>query len=425
MVMRLGCAFLEALADHALGQFATNEHKPAFALFAVAPVALMVTVQHHVDALEGEALWVVLECQDAFGAKNVLALLGDEVLDPGEKLVRIERPVGFERERLHVLIVIVLEPTMIVAVVMAVGVIVAVIVVVARFQELRLDIENAVEVEGVAMQHLGERYGAALRVMEPRIWIDGADARFDLPQVCVADEVRLVDQDHVRKRDLVLGFGGVAQPVLEPPGIRDRDDGVELRLAADLLVHEESLGDRRRVGKPRGLHDDGVELALAPHQTLDNADQVAPHRAADAAIVHLEDFLIDADDEVVVDADLTELIDDDGVFLPMRFRQNAVEQCRLAGAEITGQDRDGDLVGGDLVGHAQTPKVRPHIGIFRAAQNCLAAYLRAVIVSESERSSSHGLSGRQNDEAGLPDARFSAGMTNRGIAAAITMETSV
>src|SRR5215471_6969560 len=97
-------AFLEALADHAFGQFAANENDPAFALFAVPPVALMVAVQHHVDALESEALGIVLERQDAFGAQNVLALLGNQVLDPGKELVRIEHLVSLERKRLHVLV---------------------------------------------------------------------------------------------------------------------------------------------------------------------------------------------------------------------------------------------------------------------------------------------------------------------------------
>src|SRR5260370_667280 len=225
-------AFLKALADHALRQFAADEYDGAFALFAVASVALMITFQHHMDALDGIALGVVLERQDAFGAENILTLLSHQILDPGKELVRVERPVGFERQRLHILVVIMLEPAMIMMV--AVGMIVVMMfVAVARFQELWLDIENAVEVEGIAVQHLGER---------------------------------------------------------------------------------------RRVGKPRGLDDDGVEFAFAPHQALDDANEIAAHRAADAAVVHLEDFLVGPHDQVIVDPDLAELIDDDGVFLPMRLR---------------------------------------------------------------------------------------------------------
>src|SRR5260221_14146372 len=86
-------AFLKAFADHALRQFAADEYDAAFALFAVAPVALMITIEHHMDALEGKALGVVLECQDAFGAEDVLTLLRHQILNPGKELVRIERPL--------------------------------------------------------------------------------------------------------------------------------------------------------------------------------------------------------------------------------------------------------------------------------------------------------------------------------------------
>src|SRR5207247_5323927 len=56
------------------------------------------------------------------------------------------------------------------------------------------------------------------------------------------------------------------------------------------------------------------------------------------------------DDEIVVDADLAEFVDDDGVLLPVRLRQDTVEQRGLAGAEIAGEHGDGDLVG-----HRATP----------------------------------------------------------------------
>ena len=117
-----------------------------------------------------------------------------------------------------------------------------------------------------------------------------------------------------------------------------------LVLAPTVLVHEEGLRHRRRVGEPGRLDDDGVELALAPHQPVDDAHQVAAHGAADAAVVHLEHFFVGVDDELVVDADLAEFVDDDGVFLAVRLGQDAVEQRGLAGAEIAGEHGDGDFV---------------------------------------------------------------------------------
>ena len=125
--------------------------------------------------------------------------------------------------------------------------------------------------------------------------------------------------------------------------IGDRDDGVEPRLGAHVVVHEEGLRDRRRIGEAGGLDQNAVKTAGALHQAFDDADQVAAHGAADAAIVHLVDLFVALDDEVVVDADLAELVDDDGVFLAVVFREDAVQERRLAGAEIAGEHGDRDL----------------------------------------------------------------------------------
>jgi hypothetical protein len=111
---------------------------------------------------------------------------------------------------------------------------------------------------------------------------------------------------------------------------------------------------RGRVGEARGLDDDGVELALPLHQPVHDADEVAAHGAADAAVVHLEHFLVGADHEVVVDADLAELVDDHGVALAVRLGEDAVEERGLAGAEIAGEHGDGDFFRGHEASSALT-----------------------------------------------------------------------
>jgi hypothetical protein len=71
--------------------------------------------------------------------------------------------------------------------------------------------------------------------------------------------------------------------------------------------------------------------------------------------VHLEHFLVGADHQLVVDADLAELVDDHGVLLAVRLGQNAVEQRGLAGAEVAGEDGDRDFFGGLRFRHHFTP----------------------------------------------------------------------
>src|SRR5215831_3289736 len=345
----------EAFPDLVLGQLAADEDDAAFTLLARLPWALVVAVENHVHALEHEALVVVLERQDALAAQNVRPLDLHELLHPGEKLVGVERPVGLERDRLHLFVVIVFQSAvvmvgMIMIMPMVVIVVVIVMMVNAIAEEFRLDLHDAVEIEGIAAEHLRQRDPAALGLVQLGVGVDAADARLHLAERVGFDQIGLVEQDHVGERDLVLRLRRVLEAVLQPFGVSDRDHRVELGLAADIVVHEERLRHRRGVREPRGLDDDGVELTLPAHQPVDDAHEVAAHGAADAAVVHLEDFFVGADDEIVVDADLAEFVDNDGVLLPVRLRQNAVEQRGLAGAEIAGKHGDGDLVG-----HRATP----------------------------------------------------------------------
>ncbi len=136
----------------------------------------------------------------------------------------------------------------------------------------------------------------------------------------------------------------VFQPLQEVLRIDDRDDGIEPGPAAHVLVDEEGLGDRRRVGQARGLDQDRIEAALAFHQPFDDADQIAAHGAADAAVVHLEHFFLGIDDEIVVDAKFAKLVDDDGKLPAVLLGQQAIEEGRLSGAEVSGQHGDGDLI---------------------------------------------------------------------------------
>ena len=247
---------------------------------------------------------------------------------------------------MHILVVIVLEPAvrMVMMRVIVVVMMIMIVVMIVGLQEFRLDLQDAVEIEGVAPQHLVERNLRALRVMQPGVGIDAADARLDLAQFASLTRSVLLSRITSAKAIWFFASGASFSRSLQPLGVGHGHDRIELGLLADLFVDEEGLRHRRRIGEPRGLHDDGVELALAPHQPVDDADQVAAHGAADAAVVHLEHFLVGVDHQVVVDADLAEFVDDHGVFLAVRLGQDAVEQRGLAGAEIAGQHRDGDFV---------------------------------------------------------------------------------
>src|SRR5215470_4819984 len=358
----------KAFPDLVHGQLAADEDDAAFAFLARLPRALVVAIENHVHALEHEALVIVLERQDALAAQNVRPLDLHELLHPGEKLVGVERLVGLERDRLHLFVVIVFQPAVVMVrmiMIMSMIVIVIVVMMTTVAEEFRLELHDAVEIESITPEHLRQRNPAALGLVQLGVGVDPADARLHFAERVGLDQIGLVEQDDVGERDLILCLRRVLEAVLQPFGVGDRDHRVEPGVAADIVVHEERLRHRRGIREPSGLDDDGVELALPAHQPVDDAHEVAAHGAADAAVVHLEYFFIGADDEIVVDSDLAEYVDDDGVLLPVRLRQDAVEQRGLAGAEIAGEHGDGDLVG-----HRATPFGPSYICIRRRMPSC-------------------------------------------------------
>src|SRR6185312_8072631 len=88
----------KTLAQALFRQLAADKNEAAFARLAIAPGALMLTVEDHVHALHDEALVVVTERQNALEAQDIGTVIGGDVLDPGEELVRVERLVHAQRK---------------------------------------------------------------------------------------------------------------------------------------------------------------------------------------------------------------------------------------------------------------------------------------------------------------------------------------
>ena len=135
-------------------------------------------------------------------------------------------------------------------------------------------------------------------------------------------------------------------------GVDQRQDRVEQVALGDLVVHEEGLRHRAGVGQAGGLDDHAVEveLALAPllGQVGQRGAQVLADRAADAAVVQLDDLLLAVvHQDLVVDVLLAELVLDDGDLLAVRLGEHALEQRGLARAEEAGEDGGGD----EALGH--------------------------------------------------------------------------
>jgi hypothetical protein len=225
-----------------------------------------------------------------------------------------------------------------------------------RLQELGIDFLGPFQVEAPHVQDAVQRDSAVPGPADGGDGVDAADSRLERVEVPRGDEVGLVEEDDVGKRDLLhrLITGVEVRP--DVLCIHDRHDGVEPEVAAHLVVGEEGLGNRGRVREAGRLDQDTVEAVLALEEPSEDPDQVPAHRAADAAVVHLKELLVPLDHELVVHADLAELVLDHGQLAAMLLGEDPVEERGLAGAKKACEDGDGYRVGGHGVRSFATRK---------------------------------------------------------------------
>ena len=178
--------------------------------------------------------------------------------------------------------------------------------------------------------------------------VDAAQSSIHARKLLFRDEIRLVEQQSVCEGHLRDGLvhDALCRLSVEVPldvlGVHQSDDAVDSRERLDSVVDKEGLRNRCGIGHPSGLDDDGIEVQLAgltaTRKLLKNRNQVASHRAADAAVEHLDYLFVRVKlavlrDEGIVDADVTELVLDDCYLLAVRGRQDCRCRSTWSGSE--------------------------------------------------------------------------------------------
>ena len=209
-----------------------------------------------------------------------------------------------------------------------------------RFEERVVERQRPFEVESAQAQHALERYVGVAAVDHRSRGADTAYPPLDALERGRIDQVDLVEQDDVGERDLLERDRTALQLLLDVTRIDQRHDRVKRVMLLEFLVDEERLRHGPRVGEPGGLDQHRIEAIAPLAQLAQDPDQVAAHRAADAAVAGFEDLLVGADDQLVIDADLAELVFDHGDALAMILRQDAIDQRGLAGAQKSREHRD-------------------------------------------------------------------------------------
>ena len=73
-------------------------------------------------------------------------------------------------------------------------------------EEMRIIIQSALEVNGTAIQNLGQVNFCTLGTVDNRMRVDRADCGFHMCQFMCCYQISFVEQNHIGKSDLVFGF---------------------------------------------------------------------------------------------------------------------------------------------------------------------------------------------------------------------------
>lgn len=120
-------------------------------------------------------------------------------------------------------------------------------------------------------------------------------------------------------------------------GIDHRDDRIHAHELLELGDIEESLGDRTGIGDAGGFDEKIIEAAFF-EEILDAFDEVFANRAAEATVGHFEDFVFGGLDEAPIDADFSDLVDDDSELIVVLLFEDVVEESGFSCAEEAGED---------------------------------------------------------------------------------------
>ena len=160
-------------------------------------------------------------------------------------------------------------------------------------------------------------------------------------------EIRFRDQDAVRDRRLPDRFPVAFE--LRPPvdSIHRRDQRIQTVGVLEQRVPHEAGEDGKRVREAGGFDHDTSEARKCSGHALQiqlphAVHQLALHGTADATGLEQHHVLVQLLHHQMVEPDLAELVDQHRRLLHPGMGEQVVEQCRLAAAEETGDERDRD-----------------------------------------------------------------------------------
>ena len=177
---------------------------------------------------------------------------------------------------------------------------------------------------------------------------ENAGIRFDVQegvlhlfQPLLAHQIGLVEQQNIAVDNLSAAHVTRQQIQGKVLRIHQGDDGVQAALIPQFAA-QEGHGHGQRVRQTRRLHNDVIQPLGLGQQSIHGLHQFPVDGAADTTVAQLHHDIAGGYDQVVINADLTELVDQDSHFQAVLVAENVVEQRGLPRPEKSRQDSDRD-----------------------------------------------------------------------------------
>ena len=172
------------------------------------------------------------------------------------------------------------------------------------------------------------------------IRFDRPQFRLHLAQARLIHEVGLVEHQDVAVHHLGTGDRALHRGGAEVLGIDQGDDRIEPQPVAQVAGHE---GQRHRQGVSQsgGFHHDQINRLRTVQHPVHSLQQFPVDRAADAAVAELHHLITGGHHELVVNAHLTELVDQHGAAQALLVAEDVIEQGGLARAQEAGENGHG------------------------------------------------------------------------------------
>src|SRR5215831_17677152 len=106
--------------------------------------------------------------------------------------------------------------------------------------------------------------------------------------------------------------------------VRNGDDRIDPHCIPKFRA-QKGQNDRQRVSEASAFHNQVVELLTAAEYPRNGAHQVAVNRAADAAVVELNQIIGGSDNQLAIYSDIADLVDDNADFQTVLIDQDMIQ----------------------------------------------------------------------------------------------------